>query len=161
SIRLGIDPLGIVLHMDNGGPMKGATMLATMQNLGVVASFSRPRGSDDNPYPQALFRTMKYRPEYPSQPFASIEEAQAWVDAFVLWYNTEHLHSAIHFVAPDDRHYGREEEILNQRHQVYRHAQQRNPHRWAGDTRDWDPVKEDRLNPDIKSKGQTVLDLAA
>lgn len=160
-IRLGIDPRGIVLHADNGVPMKGATMLATMQNLGVVASFSRPRVSDDNPYSESLFRTMKYRPEYPSRPFASIEEAQAWVDAFVLWYNTEHLHSAIRFVTPDDRHYGREEEILSQRHQVYRQAQQRNPHRWSGATRNWVPVKEVRLNPDIKSKGQTVLDLAA
>jgi len=70
---------------------------------------------------------MKYRPEYPSQPFTFIKEAQAWVDAFVLWYNTEHLHNAIRFVAPDDRHYGREEEILTHRHQVYRQAQQGTP----------------------------------
>lgn len=160
-IRLSIDPLGIVLHADNGGPMKGATMLATMQNLGVVASFSRPRVSDDNPYSESLFRTMKYRPEYPSRPFASIEEAQAWVDAFVLWYNTKYLHSAIRFVTPDDRHYGREEEIIAQRHQVYLQAQQRNPHRWSGPTRNWERVEEVRLNPDIKSNRQTGLELAA
>ena len=160
-VRLGIDPNGIVLHSDNGGPMKGATMVATMQNLGVIPSFSRPRVSDDNPYSEALFRTMKYRPQYPSKPFASIEEAQAWVDAFVIWYNTDHLHSGIQFVTPDDRHYGREEDILSQRHQVYEQARQRNPGRWSGPTRNWDPVEEVRLNPDTNSDCQGNEALAA
>ena len=99
----GIDPVGLVLHSDNGGPMKGSTMLATLQRLGIVASFSRPRVSDDNPYSEALFRTLKYRPWYPDRPFESIEEARAWVESFVAWYNSEHLHSAIGFVTPDDR----------------------------------------------------------
>jgi putative transposase len=160
-VRLGIDPRGVVLHSDNGGLMKGATMVATMQKLGIIASFSRPRVSDDNPYSEALFRTMKYRPEYPSQPFTSLKEAQAWVDGFVLWYNTEHLHSAIRFVTPDDRHYGRETEILEQRQQVYEEARQRNPHRWSGRTRNWEPVQEVPLNPDTKSRRQTDLKLAA
>ncbi|MGM0665619.1 MAG: integrase core domain-containing protein, partial [Thermodesulfobacteriota bacterium] len=107
------------------------------------------------------FRTMKYRPEYPSQPFASLEEAQAWVDGFVLWYNTEHLHSAIRFVTPDDRHYGREKEILEQRQKVYEEARQRNPHRWSGLTRNWEPVHEVPLNPDTRSRRQVDLKLAA
>ena len=123
--RHDLDPEGIVLHSDNGAAMKGSTMLATLQRLGVVASFSRPRVSDDNPYSEALFRTLKYRPEYPSGPFASLGEASRWVESFVRWYNREHLHSAIRFVKPEDRHSGQEEEILRQRHRVYERARRR------------------------------------
>lgn len=71
--RWGLDPESLVLHSDNGSPMKGATMLATLQLLGVIPSFSRPGVCDDNPFSEALFRTLKYRPEYPSQPFATLE----------------------------------------------------------------------------------------
>jgi transposase InsO family protein len=156
-IRLGIDPHGLVLHADNGGPMKGATMTATMQKLGIMPSFSRPRVSDDNPYSESLFRTMKYRPEYPSQPFTTVDAAQRWVDDFVLWYNTRHLHSAIRFISPDDRHYGREDEILAHRQQVYEKARKENPARWAGSTRNWAPIREVRLNPE---KSQETLERA-
>lgn len=76
-----VDPKGLVLHSDNGGPMKGSTMLATLQHLGIVPSFSRPSVSDDNPFIESLFRTLQYRPEYPHKPFATIEEARAWVAA--------------------------------------------------------------------------------
>ena len=147
-IKHGVNPDGLVLHSDNGGPMKGSTMLATMQRLGVVPSFSRPRVSDDNPYSEALFRTMKYRPDYPSKPFETIDHAQAWVDEFVKWYNTEHLHSAIRFVTPDERHYGLEEGIFTKRRAVYKQAKSRNPNRWSGHVRTWDPIKVVRLNPD-------------
>lgn len=81
----GVQPEELVLHSDNGGPMKGATMLATLHKLGVIPSFSRPSVSNDNPFSESLFRTMKYRPEYPSKPFESIDQAQAWVDGFVFW----------------------------------------------------------------------------
>ena len=108
----GIDPQGLVLHSDNGGPMKGSTMLATLQRLGIVPSFSRPSVSDDNPYSESLFRTMKYRPAYPTRPFESLAHARAWVAAFVAWYNTEHLHSGVGFVTPADRHAGRDQEDL-------------------------------------------------
>jgi transposase InsO family protein len=70
---------------------------------------------------------MKYRPEYPSKPFDNIEQAQAWVDEFVFWYNTQHLHSSIRYVTPDDRHFGREEHILANRKKVYEKAQSRYP----------------------------------
>ena len=143
-------PEGLVLHSDNGGPMKGATMLATLEKLGVTASFSRPSVSNDNPYSESLFRTMKYRPEYPSRPFENIEQAQSWVDEFVIWYNTEHLHSAIRFITPDDRHYGREKQILANRHQVYENARRRHPSRWSGGTRNWNPVSQVWLNPEKK-----------
>ncbi len=125
--QLGVDPEGLVLHSDNGGPMKGSTMLATLQRLGIVPSFSRPSVSDDNPFSEALFRTLKYRPEYPSKPFASLDEARQWVAAFATWYNTDHLHSAIRFVTPDDRHFGRQKDVLARRQKTYEQAQLRHP----------------------------------
>jgi len=148
--ELDLDPKGIVLHADNGGPMKGSTMLATLHRLGVVASFSRPRVSDDNPFSEALFRTMKYRPNYPSRPFGSMEEATDWVVGFVTYYNTEHRHSAIRFVTPDERHFGHEEAILSQRQCVYERARQQHPQRWTGATRNWTPVGAVYLNPETR-----------
>ena len=146
----GVQPEGLVLHSDNGGPMKGSTMQATLQKLGVIPSFSRPMVSDDNPYSESLFRTMKYRPEYPSGAFETLEHAQAWVDEFISWYNTRHLHSAIRFVTPDDRHYGHEEDILTNRRQVYEQARYRHPNRWSCHTRNWNPVRLVWLNPEDK-----------
>jgi transposase InsO family protein len=137
----------LVIHSDNGGPMKGATMLAMLQKLGVAASFSRPGVSDDNPYIESLFRVMKYRPEYPSQPFASLEAARLWVDQFFDWYNNQHLHSGIKFVTPSQRHAGQDREILERRREVYEAARARNPQRWSGKTRDWSRVEVVRLNP--------------
>ncbi|WP_433927018.1 IS3 family transposase [Sorangium cellulosum] len=137
----------LVLHADNGGPMKGSTMLATLQRLGVVPSFSRPRVSDDNPYAEALFRTLKYRPEYPRRPFATVEQARHWVERFVAWYNGEHLHSSIRFVTPDDRHRGRDGALLAARHALYQRARRRTPLRWTGQTRNWTPIGPVTLNP--------------
>lgn len=77
------EPDTLRLHSDNGSPMKGGTMLATMQTLGIVPSFSRPSVSDDNPFSEALFRTLKYAPQYPRKPFESIDAAWAWVERFV------------------------------------------------------------------------------
>lgn len=134
------------LHSDNGQPMKGATMLATLQGLGVIPSFSRPRVSDDNPYSEALFRTVKYRPEYPSRPFESLEEAREWVANFEVWYNTKHLHSGIRFVTPESRHKGEEVEIFKKRQSVYKSAKASHPERWTGACRDWTPVGEVVLN---------------
>lgn len=146
-LRHSFDPQSaLVLHSDNGGPMKGSTMLATLQSLGVVPSFSRPRVSDDNPYSESLFRTLKYRPEYPSRPFETLEEARRWVTGFVKWYNTEHLHSSIRFVTPADRHYGREKRILEKRRQVYARARCTNPLRWSKNLRNWEPAGEVWLN---------------
>lgn len=139
----------LVLHADNGGPMKGATMLATLQKLGVAASFSRPSVSNDNPYSEALFRTLKYTPAYPAQPFETIEQARAWVQRFVTWYNTEHRHSAIHFVTPQQRHNGTHRAILAHRVTVYEKAKKAFPHRWRNrPTRNWTPLDTVWLNPD-------------
>jgi putative transposase len=101
-----IDPRGLVLHSDNGKAMRGATMLSTLQWLGVVPSFSRPHVSDDNPYSESLFRTLKHTPAYPQLPFADATAARRWVTRFVTWYNGEHRHSAIRYVTPNERHFG-------------------------------------------------------
>ena len=143
-----LDPAGIVLHADNGGPMKGATMVATLERLGVLASFSRPGVSNDNPFSESLFRTLKYRPEYPAHPFADRAAACAWVGAFVRWYNTTHLHSAIRFVTPEDRHAGQDLALLAGRHRVYERARARHPERWSGNTRNWEPIASVALNPE-------------
>lgn len=136
----------LVLHSDNGGAMKGATMLATLQKLGVVPSFSRPRVSDDNPYSESLFKTLKYCPEYPSKPFASIDEANAWVNKFVFWYNNIHLHSGIKFVTPASRHAMKDEKILENRKEIYEAAKLKNPNRWSGQTRNWKKIEKVYLN---------------
>ncbi len=143
-----VEPGQLSLHCDNGGPMKGAMMVATLLALGVMASFSRPGVSNDNPYSESLFRTLKYRPGYPSKPFESLESARDWVAGFVRWYNHEHLHSAIRFVSPADRHAGRDVDLLAQRDVVYLAAQARHPERWSGATRNWSPVGAVLLNPE-------------
>ena len=142
-----VDPNGLVLHSDNGGPMKGSTMLATLQHLGIVPSSSRPSVSDDNPFIESLFRTLKYRPEYPQKPFDTIEAARAWVTAFVSWYNAEHRHSGIRFVTPDERHHGREHDVLANRVRVYERARRKHPNRWSRGTRSWTPAPAVFLNP--------------
>ncbi len=152
----------LVLHADNGSPMKGSTMRSMLETLGVQSSYSRPRVSNDNPYSEALFRTCKYRPEYPGDGFDSLETARAWVLAFVGWYNTEHRHSAIRFVTPQQRHDGRDRHILAQRTAVYEQAKAENPQRWARHTRTWDQVDEVWLNPvkDDKSEPHDVAEAA-
>jgi transposase InsO family protein len=150
--ELGIDLTGLVLHSDNGGPMKGATMVTTLEKLGILPSFSRPSTSDDNPYSEALFRTLKYRPEYPRKPFDTIDDARAWVEAFVRWYNTEHRHSGIGFVTPEERHSGLDVALLAHRHEVYERACGKNPERWARHTRNWSRIERVSLNPSRREK---------
>lgn len=147
------DPTTLVLHADNGGPMKGATMIVTLERLGVLPSFSRPGVSNDNPFSEALFRTLKYSPAYPTQPFADLTAAAAWVAHFVHWYNHVHQHSAIRFVTPADRHTGRDVAILAARHVLYTAARARTPARWRGATRDWSPITTVRLNPEHDRAG--------
>lgn len=138
---------GLVLHSDNGSPMKGATMLAKLQKLGIMPSFSRPSVSNDNPYSESLFGTLKYTPAYPAKPFESLEEARAWVYQFVQWYNREHRHSGLKFVTPDERHRGNDATILERRKAVYEEAKRKHPERWSGSTRNWEPEGTIWLNP--------------
>ena len=137
-----------VLHSDNGAPMKSLTLRAKMQSLGITPSRSRPRVSNDNPYSEALFKTVKYCPQWPKQGFASIEDARAWLAWFQHWYNEEHLHSGIKFVAPKDRHDLNDEQILKQREKVYGDARLKTPSRWAKNTRNWQRINEVALNPE-------------
>jgi len=153
----GVSEHGLVLHSDNGSPMKGATMLATLQRLGVVPSFSRPSVSNDNPYSESLFGTLKYTPAYPTKPFESLEGARQWVHEFVRWYNHEHRHSAIQFVTPAERHRGDDEAILAKRQTVYEAAKRRNPERWSGKTRNWEPAGEVWLNPENSEAKEAVI----
>jgi len=143
-----IDPVGLVLHSDNGTPMKGSSMLSTLQALGIVSSFSRPHVSNDNPYSESLFRTLKYTPAYPRFPFANVEAAQRWVATFVAWYNGTHRHSAIRFVTPDQRHFGAELAVLRKRAALYDRAMKKNPTRWSKTRRNWNPVDFVVLNPE-------------
>ena len=141
--------------------MKGATMKVTMERLGVTASFSRPRVSNDNAFSEALFRTCKYVPNWPTRGFATIDEARTWVQGFVRWYNLEHLHSALRFVTPDQRHCGEDRPLLTERHRVYETARAAHPERWSGNTRNWQPAGSVWLNPerpDVGRKGHGVVD---
>lgn len=141
-----LDATELVVHSDNGGLMKGATIVATMQRLGIMPSFSRPSVSNDNPFSESLFKTLKYCPSYPSKPFSSIEAATAWVEIFVQWYNEEHLHSGINFVTPASKHRGDDREILKKRDLVYQEARAKNPSRWPKKTRNWSCVEVVQLN---------------
>jgi transposase InsO family protein len=153
-LREDVDRNQIVLHSDNGKPMKGTAMLLMLQELGVMPSFSRPSVSDDNPYSEALFRTVKYVPHYPGY-FASVQEARDYMESFVHWYNEEHRHSGIRFVTPGQRHRGEDKDILAKRHQVYMLAKEQNPKRWSGKTRNWNRIETVHLNPE-KGKSQNI-----
>ena len=137
----------LILHADNGNAMRAATLESRLEELGVLRSFSRPRVSNDNPFSESLFRTVKYRPDYPRRPFRSVEEACRWVMAFVDWYNHQHRHSGIRFVTPAQRHSGQALAIARQRADVYERARQLHPRRWSRSTRCWRQPEEVWINP--------------
>jgi len=126
----------LVLHTDNGSPMKGASMLETLYQLGITPSRSRPRVSNDNPYSESIFRICKYCPSYPSGGFSTLEDSRIWVKSFVHWYNYHHRHS------------GQGEELLVKRHHLYETAKAKHPERWSRQTRDWSIANEVWLNPE-------------
>jgi transposase InsO family protein len=150
ALAEGIAALGAkpVLHGDNGATLKATTVLAMLNWLGVEPSYSRPRVSDDNAYAESLFRTAKYRPEFPATGFADLEQARSWAAAFVHWYNFDHRHSGIRYVSPAQRHAGDDHAILAARHDLYLQARERNPARWSGNTRNWSPIGAVTLNPE-------------
>lgn len=142
----------LVLHADNGSPMKSATLLATLQWLGVQPSHSRPRVSNDNAYAESVFRTCKYRPEYPVAGFGSLDDARAWMLIFVTWYNTVHRHSGLNFVTPVERHTQQAETVMCKRIEVYEAARARHPRRWSRAIRDWSLPDSVWLNPIKETK---------
>jgi putative transposase len=142
---------GVRLHADNGNPMKGATMLMTLYNLGVIPSFSRPRVSDDNPYSESLFKTLKYTAGYPKH-FRDLSHAREWMAAFVDWYNTEHLHSSIGYVTPQQRHEGTAATILDARNRTLEQAHRLHPERWSRKPKQWTAPEIVYLNPSLATK---------
>jgi len=137
----------VILHGDNGSPLKAGTVLSTMQQLGLTPSHSRPRVSNDNPHAEALFRTAKYHPTLPTG-FNTLEEAREWTESFVEWYNNEHYHSALKFVTPSQKHAGKDLQILSEREKLYEEAKVKNPSRWIQNkVRDWKPTEQTSLNP--------------
>jgi transposase InsO family protein len=146
-LREGVQADALVLHSDNGSPMKGATMLATLQRLGVIPSFSRPAVSDDNPYSESLFSTLKGHSSFPDQPFEDLNEARRWAQGFERWYDTQHHHSGLKFVTPDQRHRQEDIALLTRRHALYQAAKAQHPERWSGPTRNWEPATKVLLNP--------------
>lgn len=150
-----------ILHADNGSPQKSSTLRATLQQLGIEPSYSRPRVSNDNAYSEALFKTTKYRPDFPTDGFLTLADAQAWVLKFVRWYNLEHRHSGIKFVTPDERHRNVDVEILRQRAALYDQAKAARPERWSGATRNWSRPSEVVLNPDPPVTDKMGMEIAA
>jgi len=140
---------GVRLHSDNGNPMRGATMIITLHNLGVIPSFNRPRVSTDNPFIESLFCTMKYTAGYPGQ-FKSLSHAREWMSKFVDWYNTRHRHSAIGYVTPEQRGSGIDLDIFRKRNQTIDEARAMHPERWGKRVRKWENLDVVILNPDVK-----------
>ena len=147
-----VEHRGLVLHSDNGKPMRGNTMIATLQWLGIVPSFSRPHVSNDNPYSESLFRTLKYTSAYPQLPFKDLSHARHWVEQFVTWYNYEHKHSGIRYVTPHQRHTGTDKLILQNRHSLYLCARANRKERWGNrSTRNWTQTGSVNLPPKPKN----------
>jgi putative transposase len=136
-----------VLHGDNGATIKVNTVLAMLHWLGIKLSYSRPRVSDDNAFVESLFRTAKYRPEFPTNGVKTLDDARQYARSFVHWYNFNHRHSGIRYVSSAQRHCGEDKKILAQRHAVYLQARERNPARWSQHTRNWEPIEAVALNP--------------
>ena len=142
----------LVLHSDNGSPMKGASLVETLYRLGVMRSHSRPQVSNDNAYAESIFRTFKYRPGYPYRGFANVGRARVWVLKFVHWYNQEHKHSGLKFITPHQRHSGQTDQVMEKRRAVYEAARAANPKRWTCCIRNWVLPEKVWLNP-VKDSG--------
>jgi len=138
SERCLLSPL--VLHADNGSPQKANILRVTLEKLGIEPSYSRPRVSNDNAFAEAMFRTTKYRPDYPHKGFETLQAAREWMSVFATWYNNDHCHRGIRYVPPSVRHAGGDTAMLEQRDVVYQAARARHPQRWSGSTRNWSPA---------------------
>ena len=152
----------LVLHGDNGSPLKAATVLALMHQLGITPSHSRPRVSNDNPHAEAFFRTSKYHPSLPPNGFASLEEARTWANRLIQWYNHQHRHSSLRFVTPAQKHAAEDIILLAKRKALYEAKRTENPGRWIQlRTRNWEPVSTTTLNPLSNQKLEKNLKNAA
>jgi len=125
----GVEPGTLVLHSDRGAPMTSKTLAQLLADLDVARSLSRPHTSNDNPFSESHFKTLKYHPSYPGR-FAALEDSLAWGRALFPWYNHQHRHSGIAFLTPADVYFGRAEAVLEQRHAVRIAAYAKHPERF-------------------------------
>jgi putative transposase len=143
---------GIHLHSDNGNPMKGMTLLAFLYSMKVSVSRSRPRVSNDNPFIESFFKTMKYSVCYPGR-FKGLEHARSWMADFINWYNNNHRHSGINYVTPAQMRSGMHHEIFTARNEVIQAAYEKHPERWSKKPKQWGHESHTvYLNPSAETK---------
>jgi len=128
--RQGIQPGQLTLHDDRGAAMTALTFGQKLQSLGVSQSFSRPRVSDDNPFSESAFKTLKYHPGYPDR-FGGFDDALAFCREFFTWYNVQHRHSGIGYLTPQIVHYGLAQEAIEERQRALLAASQAHPERFV------------------------------
>jgi len=128
--RQGIQPDQLTIHADRGSSMTSKPVAFLMADLGVTKTHSRPHVSNDNPYSEAQFKTLKYQPDYPER-FGCRQDARLWAEAFFDWYNYEHHHTGIGLLTPADVHYGRAQAVIQQRQLVLQAAYLKNPERFV------------------------------
>lgn len=129
AIKQGILPDKLTLHADNGASMISHSVANLLDNLGIMRTHNRPYTSNDNPFSESQFKTLKYSPKYPGR-FESMQESEDFCFEFLNWYNAEHFHSGIEWLTPETVHYGQAENILKKRHQVLMEAYKTNPIRF-------------------------------
>lgn len=138
------------IHSDNGNPMKGTSLLALLYDLGCKNSFSRPRVSNDNPYIESFFGTMKSSFKYPGR-FKSIEHAREWVASFIDFYHTKHRHSGIKYFTPKQMRTGKYKELVSERNETMLTAAAKNPCRWSKSVKQWEIEHTVYLNPSLET----------
>ncbi len=147
----------VYIHSDNGHPMKGTTLLGLFFDLGICNGYSRPRVSNDNPFIESWFKTLKYGISYPGK-FASMAEARTWFAVFVHSYNTNHSHSGLHFITPNQIRTGQYEAIVEDRNAVMKAAQEKNPVRWSRHVKQIPEKHVVYLNPSVATRIQQEKD---
>jgi len=141
----------VFIHSDNGNPMKGLSLMALFSDLGITNSYSRPRVSNDNPFIESWFKTMKYNVSYPGK-FSSIEDARAWFSDFVDFYNTSHSHSGLNFITPQNLRDGNYDSIAANRNKTMLDAFSRNPQRWSNKVKQLPAQHVVYLNPSADTR---------
>ena len=145
-LNQGIEPQMLTLHSDRGAPMTSKCTAQLLADLGVTRSLSRPQVSDDNPFSEAQFKTLKYHPGFPGR-FEDVAVATACCRSFFPWYNTEHRHAGIAMLTPQDVHYGRARRVLEQRERTLRLAWNRHPERFVHGTPKPQPLPQEYSHP--------------
>ena len=153
--RQGIVPQQLTLHSDRGPAMKAKSLALLLSDLGVTKSHSRPHVSNDNPFSEAQFKTVKYHPDFPER-FGSLQDARAWAEDFFDWYNHHHRHSSLGLMTPSMVHYGKAERVRAQRQQVLEAAYRAHPERFVRGVSSLPPLQEAVwINPPKTTKEDT------